>query len=116
MVILWGEAVSYSEVTLYAPCVARANASVSAKYTLLPEGGHLAVPTRPQTNPSMRIQWLQRHPKAGSSWPSWPRSSYPARPHARVRSFGNDTWNCSKIRSLQGYLTYKKTHPPRTLP
>jgi len=22
-------------------------------------------------------QWLQRHPEAGSSWPSWPEASYP---------------------------------------
>ena len=21
-------------------------------------------------------QWLQRHPEAGSSWPSWPKTSY----------------------------------------
>ena len=22
------------------------------------------------------VQWLQRHPEAGSSWPDWPRSLY----------------------------------------
>jgi len=21
-------------------------------------------------------QWLQRHPEAGTSWPSWPKASY----------------------------------------
>ena len=27
-------------------------------------------------------QWLQRHPEAGSSWPSWPKASQPVSPEA----------------------------------
>ena len=31
-----------------------------------------------------RVQWLQRHPKAGSSWPSWPKALY--RSYSRIRT------------------------------
>ena len=42
----------------------------------------------------MPEQWLQRHPEAGSSWPSWPRASQ------REREFTQSS----------SLVTHKRTH------
>jgi len=83
-------------------------------------------------------QWLQRHPEAGSSWPSWPKASHPPHlspphltsPHRSteysdlfrqdVRISHPSPHHTSYIQlplaNLLGYLAHKKMHPPRTLP
>ena len=52
-------------------------------------------------------QWLQRHPEAGSSWPSWPKASY-----ARdvCGGAGGGTTGSRKVRPYRGTsLTRKRT-------
>ena len=47
----------------------------------------LARPRHRARNGSVELdQWLQRHPEAGSSWPSWPQASHPARAPQRRSS------------------------------
>ena len=77
-------------------------------------------------------QWLQRHPEAGWSWPSWAKASYP-------RSFDETLVGLERllhslledrahhievlvlrfgfgVQALHGYLPDKKTHKHGTLP
>ena len=49
-------------------------------------------------------QWLQRHPEAGSSWPSWPRVSHSSTP--RPPSLFT-MW-------YRGTSLLRKRQPPRT--
>ena len=44
------------------------------KYQAVEVAGEEVLAEVDPTNLDMK-QWLQRHPEAGSSWPSWPRAS-----------------------------------------
>ena len=67
-------------------------------------------------------QWLQRHPEAGSSWPSWPRVSHPSPclwlacrrplPEATVRG-GADKQAKNKVRGVRPWASWARTSPPR---
>jgi len=53
-------------------------------------------------------QWLQRHPEAGSSWPSWPKASHsPAVPRARryEKTFDHPLLFCQLFLITYPYMT-----------
>ena len=67
MVVLWGAAVSGGRGTPVNP----EGASRRARH------GRWAGPLSAWCRAVEPEQWFQRHPEAGPSWPSWPRSACP---------------------------------------
>ena len=65
MVVLGEGVVSYERGTPVGPPRDQDRARVGIRVRMGP----------PQDQGGTEFQWLQRHPEAGSSWPSWPEAS-----------------------------------------
>ena len=55
-------------------------------------------------------QWLQCHPEAGLSWPSWPQASCSAL--GDLEGIQQCRLQRDRVSSVQGYLALKKTPTP----